>query len=268
VTAFGERHDVCTDRAGAARASALITPMREPAPSARLQESDLHNVVKLRPPAYRDGSAEGSDDMSNARQGATRFLRGGVGIMAAASALFAWPVAANEIGGNYAWQYRSPAETAVRAQQLDMLMRRRAGGYNSYYYQNTYVAGDLVNCSVSANATGNAGTTSATGASSSPSIGNTPSIFAQATGSSVASQGFPSAGGGTLSSPLNSNQTNTSSPQSAAVSGTTSSVGVNGLQAQGGQLQQALNSTQSNAASPQTASIVGSTACGQAGSVR
>lgn len=184
------------------------------------------------------------------------------------SAILALPVGANEIGGNYSWQFRSPAESAVRAQALELQLRRRGGGFNSYYYQNTYVAGDLVNCSVSANATGNTGNTSASGASSSPSVGNTPSIFAQATGSSVASQGFPSAGGGSLSSPLNSTQTNSSSPQSAAVSGTTSSVGVTGLQAQGGHLQQALNSTQTNTSSPQTASISGSTACSRAGSSR
>lgn len=180
------------------------------------------------------------------------------------------PATANEIGGNFAWQFRTPAERAVALQTLDLLARQRAGAFRqeSYFFQNTYVAGDQVNCSVAANAVGNTGTTTSSGSASSPSVGNTPSIFAQATGSSVAAQGFPAAGGGSLSAPLNSTQSNVSSPQSAGVTGTTSSVGVNGLSASSGQVTQALNSTQANTGSPQNASVAGSTACGQAGSRR
>lgn len=167
---------------------------------------------------------------------------------------------ANEIGGNYAWQYRSVAERTLALQQLDLMMRRNAGGYSNFYNSthNTYVAGDQVNCSVAATAAGNTGTTSASGSSSSPTIGNTPSILAQATGSSLASQGWPT--GGAIA-PLNSTQGNTSSPQSAAVSGTTSSLDVANLQSSGGVLTQALNSAQTNTSSPQTATISGSTAC-------
>ena len=174
--------------------------------------------------------------------------------------VLAAPANANEIGGNYAWQFRGVGERTLSLQQLDLMMRRNAGGYNSFYNSthNTYVAGDQVNCSVSATAAGNTGTSSASGSSSSPTIGNTPSILAQATGSSLASQGWPSGG---AVAPLNATQGNTSSPQSASVSGTTSSLGVSNLQSSGGVLTQALNSTQANTNSPQTATVAGSTAC-------
>lgn len=170
------------------------------------------------------------------------------------------PASANEISGNYAWQFRGFGERTLSLQQLDLMMRRNAGGYNNFYNSNynTYVAGDQVNCSVAATAAGNTGTSSASGSSSSPTIGNTPSILAQATGSSLASQGWPSGG---AVAPLNSTQGNSSSPQSAAVSGTTSSLGVSNLQSSGGVLTQALNSRQTNTNSPQTASVSGSTAC-------
>lgn len=178
----------------------------------------------------------------------------------AAVAMLAAPASANEITGNYAWQFRGVGERTLSLQQLDLMMRRNAGGYNNFYNSNsnTYVAGDQVNCSVSATAAGNTGTSSASGSSSSPTVGNTPSILAQATGSSLASQGWPSGG---AVAPLNSTQGNTSSPQSAAVSGTTSSLGVTNMQSSGGVLTQALNSRQSNTNSPQTASVAGSTAC-------
>ncbi|WP_304808106.1 hypothetical protein [Falsiroseomonas sp.] len=169
-------------------------------------------------------------------------------------------VAANEIGGNHAWQYRSVADRALALQQLDMMMRRNAGGYNNFYNSthNTYVAGDQVNCSLAATAAGNTGTTSASGSASSPTIGNTPSILAQATGSSLASQGWPS--GGAIA-PLNATQSNTTSPQSAAVSGTTSRLDVASLQSTGGVMTQALNSAQTNTNSPQTAAVSGSSVC-------
>lgn len=175
-------------------------------------------------------------------------------------AVLATPASANEISGNYAWQFRGVGERTLSLQQLDLLMRRNAGGYNNFYNStnNTYVAGDQVNCSVSATAAGNTGTSSASGSSSSPTIGNTPSILAQATGSSLASQGWPSTG---AVAPLNSTQGNTSSPQSAAVSGTNSTLGVTNMQSSGGVLTQALNSRQTNTNSPQTASVAGSTAC-------
>lgn len=181
--------------------------------------------------------------------------------------LAARPLAANEIGGNFAWQFRTASDRAVAAQALDMMLRREAGGYGPASLTQNYTtnfAGDQVNCSVGASAIGNSGSAGTTGAASSPSLGNTPSIFAQATGSSVASQGLS----GSLSSPLNSTQTNTSSPQSAAVAGTTSQLTANQLQAQGGTLTQALNLTQGNSASPQVATVNGSTACARAGSTR
>lgn len=176
---------------------------------------------------------------------------------------------ANEIGGNYAWQFRSATDRALSLQQLEAIHRRAAGGFGpSSYYYNTYINGDQVNCSVSAQATGNTGTTGVTGASSSPALANTPSVFAQATGSSVASQGFPSAGGGTLASPLNSTQTNSASPQSANVSSTTSALTSSGMNSSGGTLTQSTTNWQGNTSSPQTARVQGSTACGQAGSTR
>lgn len=176
---------------------------------------------------------------------------------------------ANEIGGNYAWQFRSVTERALSLQQLDMIERRAAGGFGpSSHTYNTYINGDQVNCSVSSQAVGNTGTTGVTGASSSPGLANTPSIFAQATGSSVASQGFPSAGGGTLSSPLNSSQSNSASPQSASVSSTTSALTSTGMNSSGGTLTQSVMNSQGNTSSPQTAAVYGSSACGRAGSTR
>lgn len=191
------------------------------------------------------------------------------GLLLCGSTLALTSVSANEITGNYAWQFRGVGDRALALQQLEAQQRRAAGAYgpNSYNY-NTYIAGDQVNCSVSAQAVGNTGTTGLSGASSSPSLANVPNVFAQATGSSVASQGFPSAGGGTLSAPLNSAQTNTSSPQSASVSSTTSSLTSTGMNSSGGMLTQSVMNSQGNTNSPQTASVYGSTACGQAGSTR
>lgn len=177
--------------------------------------------------------------------------------------------AANEIGGNYAWQFRSVADRALALAQLEAMARRAAGGYgSSNNYYNTYINGDQVNCSVSAQAVGNSGTTGVTGAASSPALANTPNIFAQATGSSVAAQGFPSAGGGSLNAPLNSTQTNNSSPQSASVSATTSALNSSGMNASNGRLSQSVLNTQGNTSSPQTATVNGSTACARAGSSR
>lgn len=177
--------------------------------------------------------------------------------------------ASNEIAGNYAWQFRSVADRALALATLEAMARRAAGGYgtsNNYY--NTYINGDQVNCSVQAQAVGNSGTTGVTGAASSPALANTPNIFAQATGSSLAAQGFPSAGGGTLNTPLNSTQTNNSSPQSASVSATTSALNGSGMNASNGRLSQSVLNSQGNASSPQTATVNGSTACARAGSAR
>lgn len=176
---------------------------------------------------------------------------------------------ANESCGKYAWQLSSAADRALALAQLEAMSRRAAGGFGpTSNYDNTYINGDRVNCSVSAQAVGNTGTTGVTGSAASPGLANRPDIFAQVTGSSVGAQGFPAVSGGSLASPLNSSQTNTNIPQSASVSATTSALNSNGLGANGGRLSQFVLNTQGNTASPQTATVSGSTACAQAGSSR
>lgn len=171
--------------------------------------------------------------------------------------------AANELGGNYAWQFPGAADRAVRASILDMMQRQRAG-YSSSYHYTTNIYGDQVNCSNAATAQGSSGTVGVTGATSSPQVTAVPNILAQSTGNVVAS----SASTGQAATPLNATQTGTASPTSAGVYSTSTMSSVGTLSAGGGTTSQIVNSTQSNSNSPQTASVNGSTACVSPGSSR
>lgn len=165
---------------------------------------------------------------------------------------------ANEWQGNYAWQFYTPAQRATSAAIADMMERRRAGGYGpaslvQNYYLGPQIAGDLVNCDISATATGNAGTTAVTGASSSPALTNQPTVLAQTTGNS--SSGLQTGGSGSAV------QDNYRSSLSSGVSGTQTTLSSGWLDASGGTLNQVLNSAQSNTDSPQTATVSSSNAC-------
>jgi hypothetical protein len=176
----------------------------------------------------------------------------------------AMPAAGNEIGGNYAWSFRSDSSRSVAAQRLDLQLRYQ----NNYYGQwrngnnisNSYTtnfAGDQVNCNLASNAAGNTDTSSAVGSASSPSVTNTPIVSSMSTGNSTAAQLGTSPAG----APLNSVQDNYGSPVTSGVQGTTSALTLGRLSSGGGQLTQQLTATQSNTNSPQTAVINDSSAC-------
>ena len=176
---------------------------------------------------------------------------------------------ANELNGNFSWQFRTPNEKLVDLQALDLIERKRGGAFKIYnnYNSSTYFAGDQVNCSVSATALGSSSSTDVTGASSSPSVSSIPGTTANAIGNNLEatySNEWPT----NANLPLSASQTGTTSPVRAVVSGTTSTVDIASLQAAGGQLHQALNTTQSNLNSPQNATVSSSTACVSPGSQR
>jgi hypothetical protein len=69
------------------------------------------------------------------------------------------PAFANNLGENYAWQFRTSADIANQAALLDLMEKRRGGYYAAQIYT-TNIARQ-VNCTIAANATGNSGAQSA-----------------------------------------------------------------------------------------------------------
>lgn len=180
--------------------------------------------------------------------------------------LAAGPVSANEPlspsspTGNYAWQFRTAGERAVRAGIEDMRLRQNARGYgpaslNQNFYNGTVVGGDLTqaDCTIYAIATGNTSGASASGTVSSPSLLNAPQVSAATSGN--VTDGTQT--GGTTQA----TQGNTGSLLASGVSGTSSILSSGTIDAGGGQLSQVLNQAQSNTNSPQTATVANSQAC-------
>lgn len=199
-----------------------------------------------------------------------------VGLLAlACAAAAAGDAAANELGGNTSWQFRTPADRQVSIGTVDLINRYNGNYYqqwnNSYTY-NTYnssssvVNGDQTNCSLSSSATGNSGSTSGYASTSSPSILSNPSTGATAAGNQTSGSSAGSAG--TTTAPLNSVQDSYGSPVGAAVTGTVSSAGVGQLNSGSSSSSQILNSTQSATSSPSVSNVSGSSACAGVGGRR
>lgn len=73
------------------------------------------------------------------------------------------PAAANGLGENFGWQFRTDRERAARTNQLNLQELKKGGFFDSFgparITNNTYIDRQI-NCSVSANATGNIATNS------------------------------------------------------------------------------------------------------------
>jgi len=167
-----------------------------------------------------------------------------IALAAAASALAAGPVLANNVGENAAWQFQTSADKVNAAAVQDMVQKRKSGYYAApvtNYNYTTHIDRQY-NCDVTANATGNQGTNS-TVANSPSSAGASSQSTGNANESDVGTYGATQVG---------STQTNTGVVGAAAAGNTNSYVN--------GAAWQALNSNQTNSGN-QSASVAGSTAC-------
>jgi len=176
--------------------------------------------------------------------------------------------AANEIGGNLGWGFRSGGDRSVGIAAEDMRQRHNGSYYQQWTTNNTYntynstssvVNGNQTSCNLSAAATGNQGTTSSYASTASPTVTSTPQTSAYATGNQ--SNGSYSGAGGTLTAPLNSVQDSYGSPVGSGVTGTVSSAGVGQLSSGGTSSSQVLNSNQGSTGSPTLATVTRSSAC-------
>lgn len=162
------------------------------------------------------------------------------------------PISANAPTGNFAWQFRSANERAVRAGIEDMRLRQNAGAFGpASITQNFY--NTSLDCVLSSSAVGNASNTTAAGTVSSPSLLNAPNVAAGTYGN--IRDGLQ--GGGTSTA----TQGNAGSNLTSNVSGTTSALTSGTIDAGNGQLSQVLNQGQSNTNSPQSSMVSNSTAC-------
>ena len=202
-----------------------------------------------------------------------------VTIMVGASAVFA-----NGLGENRAWQFDTANDKIAKASIADLREKKKGGYYDGFdtNINNTYttnIAGDQVNCNLTASAIGNTASNGVSSNASSPVIDMPGNIGANATGnsSSTATNGFTRANGdgnsasssatgngnsGTAGQLSNTSQGNTDSPQNANVDNSSVSGSVDGMNSSGGTSDVALNSEMGNTDSPQTASVADSQACG------
>ena len=197
---------------------------------------------------------------------------------------------ANGLFESRPWQFDTANDKIAKASQLDLRERKEGGFFDGFDTTNNFVtniAGDQINCNLTASAIGNTGVNSASGAASSPLIDTPGSISADATGnvSDTNTSGFNTTVGtdpfafaddgsssdisdpdGTATSnggqSSSTTQGNTDSPQSADIDNSSISSVVDNVNASGGVSDVALNSTMTNDASPQTASVDSSEACG------
>ncbi len=188
------------------------------------------------------------------------------------------------------WQFDTANDKIAKASLLDLRERKEGGFFDGFDTTNNFVtniAGDQINCNLTASAIGNTGQLAAEGAASSPIIDTPGSISADATGniSSTDTSGFNSTIGtdpfnvvsdtatGSINDPdgtatsnggqsSRTRQGNTDSPQTAGVDNSSISSNVDNVNASGGVSDVALNSTMTNDMSPQTASVDSSEACG------
>lgn len=185
---------------------------------------------------------------------------------------------------NRPWQFDTANDKIAKASLADLREKKKGGYYDGFdtNINNTYttnIAGDQVNCNLTASAIGNTGTNGVTSNASSPVVDMPGSIGATATGNSsnTSTGGFTRNQGdgasGTSSATGNGNsgaagqlsntsQGNTDSPQTAGVDNSSISGSVDGMNSSGGTSDVALNSTMSNEESPQSASVADSQACG------
>ncbi|MFN3231001.1 MAG: hypothetical protein ACE363_02450 [Alphaproteobacteria bacterium] len=192
------------------------------------------------------------------------------------------------------WQFDTANDKIAKANLLDLRERKKGGFYDGFDTTNNFVtniAGDQINCNLTASAVGNSGQLAANGSASSPIIDTPGSINADATGnvSTTDTSGFNSTIGtdpfnfvsdsatGSISDPdgqatsnggqsSSTSQGNTDSPQTAGVDNSSISSNVDNVNASGGVSDVALNSSMTNDMSPQTASVDSSEACGFFGS--
>jgi hypothetical protein len=210
-------------------------------------------------------------------------------------------VSANGFLENRAWQFDTPSDKIAKSTMLDLMEKKDGGYYDSFDVYNNYitnVAGDQVNCNLSANAIGNTGNNAASGSASSPGIETPGSISADALGnqgsnstsgsrpsilddgdnlvdasstlndSATGSANSVSHGStgtdslfGQAGQLINSSQGNSNSPQNANVDNASVNTSIDGMNASGGVSDVALNSSMANTDSPQTATVNDSDAC-------
>jgi hypothetical protein len=163
------------------------------------------------------------------------FFQAGIAAILLAQPL---PAAANNLGENGAWQFRSPTDLANLTLVLDAIERKRAGGYAAPAYTTTIER--QFNCGITASALGNSSAQTA--------LANSPTLGGPSSSSQGNANDAENGRGGTTSS----GQTN-SGTVNASASG---DVGA----AINGSPYQAINATQTNTG-VQTASVTGSTGC-------
>jgi hypothetical protein len=151
------------------------------------------------------------------------------------------PASANNLGENYAWQFRTSADIANQAALLDLIEKRR-GGYYAAPISTTNIARQ-VNCTIAADATGNSGAQSA--------VANSPTTTG-AVSTAIGNANSATTGDGHGDGAITGTQSNGGAVTSGVTGGTTTSVR--------GIAWQALNSTQGNSGN-QNASVQGSNAC-------
>ncbi|MBI1181289.1 MAG: hypothetical protein GC201_12085 [Alphaproteobacteria bacterium] len=191
---------------------------------------------------------------------------------------------ANGFLENRPWQFDTANDKIAKASMTDLIEKKKGGYYDGFQtnINNTYstnIAGDQINCNLTASAIGNTGANSVSSHASSPSVDLPGSIGADATGNvsttsangkdPYTSTGGSQSGSGGQSSAVgqagqltNTSQGNTDSPQQASVDNSSISSSADNMNTSGGTSDVALNSDMSNSDSPQSASVDNSEACG------
>jgi hypothetical protein len=184
-----------------------------------------------------------------------------LGALASMLVLAALPARANNIGENAAWGFETTQERTLKATNLDLVERKKAGYYDSIktIITNTTYIQNQTNCSVSASTVGNSGSNGMTSYTSSPVVSGSATTSAGTTANGASNSALGASGLYSAASGLSNSQSNsgslTSGVSGAITSGTTGNVGANG-----GQSSQVLNSAQTSSGTL-TASVLGSTAC-------
>lgn len=164
------------------------------------------------------------------------------------------------------YQFRSDNDRAVRAGVLDLMERKEAGQFQAPIFNSTStmnIAGDQINCDVTATAIGNSGSAVIDGQSGAPSVLNSPNVNPAATGNLAGGEaGGPlNAGGGGGSNVVNTSQDVDGSTQTSSV-GKAEQGGVNGdVGGSRSDLDQEARNHQSIDASALNSSVAGSSAC-------
>lgn len=164
--------------------------------------------------------------------------RGRAALALLSALVLASPALANNYGESAAWQFRTSVDRANQAAILDIMEKRRAGGYANPTYTTT-IERQYV-CGVTATATGNVDSQTA--------LAHSPTTTGATSGAQGNSSSSTVDGGGSAG-----NDQANSGAVTASVSGGTE-VSVEGT------AWQALNSTQTNSGA-QSASVTGSTGC-------